>query len=128
MSKNVVVELIRDEDGSIAVNKCSMGEWNWMAYIMPGSQQGGIEPIDFDNWEQVETRLNEQFSQFQKDETESGFYEAEWQGIKEEYINTVKNDIAQAIKDYHLQFIQIGGYSVEYDNCIIVVYGIQSDE
>lgn len=123
MAANIVVELLRDEDGEISVNKHSLGEWNWLGYVLEGSQHGGMCPIDFPDWAYVEGMLKTQFEKFQQDEGGMAT-DSEWEQLKKEYIDTVKEDVEEAIGNTTLTFLQIGGYAVEYDNCMVVIYGI----
>lgn len=119
--KNIVIEIIRDEDYTIGVKKCGAGEWSWLDFIMSGSEFGGVESISVDSWGEIEEELKKLFDEYKKEESEVGLSDEKWDGLWIEFVNGIKGEIDKG----RLSFMRIGGYSIEYDNCMVVIFGVE---
>lgn len=118
--KNIVIEIIRDEDYTIGVKKCGAGEWGWLNYIMGGSEFG-VESINVDSWGEIEEELKKLFDEYKKEEVDVGLSGEKWNELWIEFVNQIKGEIDKG----QLYFMRIGGYSVEYDNCLVVILGVE---
>lgn len=119
--KNIVVEIIRDEDYTIGVSKCNAGEWSWLDYIMSGSDYGDVKSIDIDSWTEIEEELKKLFDEYKDVEKDVGLSDEKWDELWKEFVDNVKVEIDKG----RLSFMRIGGYSIEYDNCLVVIFGVE---
>ena len=110
--KNVVIEMIRNEMGELIFNECSLGEWSWLNYVWGGDFE--LDKIDVDFWkEKIDTLVGE----FENDEELEG---DEWIDVKNKFYGTLEK-----IDWGNVSMCRIGGYSIEYDNCVCVILGIE---
>ena len=106
--KNVVVEVVRDEDGCVSVRKCGVSEYEWLGYVMG---EGGFEGCDI---EEVEGK----FDEYMKVEVEDGWVGegVDWNEMKREFVEEVKNSYGDDV-----MYVGYSLFGVECDSSLVVM-------
>lgn len=135
--KNVVIEIVSDEDGEVSVNVVNLGEWKWLSFVWcdnESNRMGSVKEVVFDIedrsyekfgeelWKLYEKKFVELFDEYKKEEDEREWYneDVDWVKIKEEFLSECKKYLGDG---YNLSMVKVGGYSVECDNELVVIIG-----
>ncbi len=132
MGKNVVVEVLRDEDGIVSVKKCSLGSWEWLYMVWcedENNRMGEVKEVDVGGswdlsgeelWKVYEEKLVELFDGFEEEEKddEDG---VKWDKVRSKFMKLVKDVVGEDVDS--LNMFKVGGFSVECDNSICVIIG-----
>lgn len=130
MMKNVVVEVVSDEDGDVSVNVCGLSDWGWLGLVWSG-KNGGVEDVEVDGcldvygeelWKVYEEKISGEFDEYKKSEDDWGWYndDVNWEDIKREFMLKCKEVFGDGMG---LSYVKVGGYSVECDNEFVVIIG-----
>lgn len=105
--KNVVVEVVRDEDGLVSVKECGVSEYEWFGFVMV---EGGFNEGEVSD---VERELNE----YVKGEIDDGWVdEIDWEGVKKEFMEKVKSNWDESVS-----YVGWSMYGVECDSNFVVM-------
>ena len=105
--KNVVVEVVRDEDGLVGVKECGVSDYEWFGFVMMegGFNEGGLSD--------VERELND----YVKGEVDDGWVDGiDWEGVKKEFMEKVVGNCDESVV-----YIGWSGYGVECDSNFVVM-------
>lgn len=133
--KNVVIEVVSDEDGEVSVRSCGLGEWEWLGMVWGGDENnrmGSVEDVMLGGesmdvygdklFEMYWKKLEEEFEKYKEEEVERGWFndDVDWDVIKKELFDKCKEVFGDGMS---LSFVKVGGYSVEVDNEFVVIIG-----
>lgn len=106
--KNVVVEVMRDEDGCVSVSKCGVSEYMWLGYVM---SEGGFSGCGGDE-------IGGLFDGYKEREEEGGFVgeDVVWDDVKKEFMELVNGCI-----DDDVSYVGWSEFGVECDGSLVVM-------
>ena len=121
MAKNVILNILQDEDTQMSFEEACPSNWQWLSYLL---EEGGPKQV---NLEELHKALAEYVAEVKKDQDDL----PEWWATVDVAVDQFKKRLAELVSEEDFEMgnvvLKAGEWAVEYDHCFGVIIMIMDD-
>lgn len=122
MAKNIILNILCEEDQSMSFEEACPSNWKWLSYMLA---EGNLPQVDRAD---LQAALDEYVAELKKDQDN----EIEWLSTVDKTVEQFKQRLNELVdahdEDMGWVVCMAGQWSVEYDSCFGVMICIDKDD